>query len=275
MKTLYSIARQMLPSSEPKIVEFIACAGGWKKLEMPTMSSSLDCVVCGSKDHYAVFCDPAKDARKVRICAHGNCESNTSVFYENSLFSPPKIERSISWLKFCEVFDIGDRHHDVKFESINQSAAKIDYMSKFCQKPCDLIVMQGPSGSGKTYSAMAMCELYTRKSSSCIFVTQVKLRDEWLKMARGEQSNVMNKIRDVNLLVVDDFGTGEVTSSFLTYFLEIINSRMQWSDRGTIITTNLSDEKISEFCGEALTDRLKTGQMFSYTDSSRRRKKVL
>jgi DNA replication protein DnaC len=148
-------------------------------------------------------------------------------------------------------------------------------MAKFCHKPSDLILMQGNPGSGKTYSAMGMCELFTRNSTSCIFVTQVKLWDKWLEVSSGGDKHFIERIKSVNLLVIDDFGTAEVSPAFLKFFMEIINERLQWTDRGTVITTNLLNEKWGEFCGEALTDRISMGQLFTFEDSSRRHKKPI
>lgn len=275
MKNLKDLAKSFLPPSEPKIVEFIAVLGGWRKLDTPVLSNLLSCLICGGKEHYAVFCDPAKGSQRVWICANGVCESNTSVKGLQATNIPTMPKRSILWPKFCEISGIGDIHHDVKFDNIQQSHGKIEFMVKFCQKPQGIIFMQGETGTGKTYSAMGMCELFTRDNPSCIFITQVSLRDEWLKMQRGEDRHFIDKVNKVNLLVVDDFGTGEVTNSFLSYFMELINSRMQWTDRGTVITTNLNDEAMSRFCGEALSDRIKTGQLFMFNEKSRRKKAIL
>lgn len=46
---------------------------------------------------------------------------------------------------------------------------------------------------------------------------------------------------------------------------------MQWSKKGTIITTNLESQKILEICGKALVDRLTTGQTLLFKDQSRRK----
>jgi DNA replication protein DnaC len=75
--------------------------------------------------------------------------------------------------------------------------------------------------------------------------------------------------------VIDDFGTAEMSPGFMSFFMDLINTRMQWSNRGTIITTNLNDTKFSEYCGEALADRINTGQLFEFKGKSKRVKKPL
>jgi DNA replication protein DnaC len=275
MKLVTKLVKSYLPDSEPSMVHFIADFRSWKKLDIPTLSSELTCLVCGSYDHYAVFCDPAKGIEKVRICAHGDCKSNVNVLLPNSSANQANRKRLISWESFCESSGIGDLNHAVKFEDIQQSKEKIAFMARFCLKPCGLVYMQGKSGSGKTFAAMGMCELYLRENDSCIFITQEQLFDRWLEITRGAEKHFLNRVNEVKLLLVDDFGTGEPSSGFLKYFLQLINSREQWTDRGTVITTNLQTEKLVEFCGEAIVDRLSTGQAMIFNNPSRRVKKPI
>jgi DNA replication protein DnaC len=132
--------------------------------------------------------------------------------------------------------------------------------------------MQGSSGSGKTYASMGVCELFTRTQTSAIFTTQTKMLSNWLA---DEGMFYINRVEDTNLLVVDDFGTGEVTPGFMKFFLDLINTRMQWSTRGTIISTNLSDKDLADYCGSALNDRIKTGQKMLFNEKTRRKQIIL
>jgi hypothetical protein len=108
MKSFSSVAKSMLPDSIPRIVHFIADIGTWKKLELPTMSSDLTCLVCGSSIHYAVFCDPTRSDKRVRICAKGDCVTNTSMIGKQTTTIQPDSQRAILWPKFCEFCGMGD-----------------------------------------------------------------------------------------------------------------------------------------------------------------------
>lgn len=275
MKNVRDIVRKELPPSDPKIVEYIAVLGGWKKLEHPTLSSDLKCVICNSDYHAAVFCDPSLGAERVRICLNGNCETNTSILHVRNTNIPTPSRRSLLWPKFCELNGIGDVHYDVKFESIEQSEGKINFMLKFCQHPQGVLLMQGDTGCGKTYAAMGMCELFTRKNPSCVFISSETLHRKWVLMATGENIHALDGILTPNLLVIDDFGTSEPTSKYLSFIMELINERNQWKGRGTVITTNLLNERLSNYCGEALSDRIRSGQLFIFEGESRRTNKPL
>jgi hypothetical protein len=271
MKLASDIAKKSLnKSNEARIVHKIAVLGGWKNLETPKLSTELSCTICQKSDHYAPIMFPPSPER-VWVCADGFCASNMSVYTQSKGITPTPPSRAILWPKFCELNGIGDVHEDVRFENIHQSAGKIEFMKNFLIKPSGIIHMQGEPGTGKTYCAMGMCEYYTRKNISCIFSTQKQMFNLWMETFKSEGvSNYIQKVTTVNFLVIDDFGTGEVSAGFMSFFLDLINTRMQYKSRGTVITTNLSDEKFGVFCGDALADRIQTGQVFLFEGTSKR-----
>lgn len=274
MKLVSDICKEKLSSmidDKPVLCHYIMTPWGPKLLDEPIMSMGYKCTYCGDSKHYTCWFDPKSSDKRMMFCGNIDCESYNHVKTSKAIPTQPPIKRRIEWALFCEINGIGDIDYSVKFENIEQSAGKIDYLTKFIKKPCGIIVMEGPSGSGKTYASMAACEAFTRFNVSCIFSTQEQMLKKWLE----KHPNYEHQLEHANLLVVDDFGTGEISSGFMKFFLGLINTRMKWTDRGTIITTNLNDEKLSEYCGEALTDRLKTSQKFVFPDTNRRKKPIL
>jgi len=275
MKTLSTIAKKQFLSeeNEGKIVELMAVLGGYRKLEEPTLSTEICCSICSGTEHGAPYYDPPTDNRRVWICHNGLCGSNNRFSSHRATTTPPTQKEAILWPLFCETNGIGDIHHKVKFDNLQQDASKIDCLRKFCKHPNGLIVMYGDPGTGKTYSAMATCQLFTRKNPSAIFKTQRQLYEEWL-----DQSKAMNwssSLQNCNILVIDDFGTTETTPTFMAFLMELINRRTQWTDKGTILTTNLNADMLAKYCGEALSDRLKTAIYFNFTGKSRRKTTIL
>jgi hypothetical protein len=274
MKLAHEIAKNSLAQAAPRIVEYISDLGGWKKLLTPTLSSDLVCPVCGGSDHGTPYVELVKESPRVWICHNMVCSSNNRSNIQSAMVTPPISKRAILWPLFCEISGIGDIHHDVSFEKVEQSPGKLSFMLKFATNPHGIIFMQGEPGTGKTYASMAICEYFTRKDTSCIFTTQKKMMNDWLDSFKIN-NNYFEKVTTRNLLVIDDFGTGEVTPAFMSFVMEIINQRMQWKNRGTIITTNLDDKKFGEFCGDALLDRINTGQKFQFKGKTRRTKTIL
>lgn len=273
MKIVGQIAKQYLPPiSDGKIVEFIAVIGGHRKIE-PTLSTEIKCNACDGKEHYAPW---FSDEARVWICANSVCVTTQLKNMSKATITPPKQQRALLWPKFCEINGIGDIHHGVRFEDVKQSDGKVSYMLKFAAKPFGILFMQGDPGTGKTFASMAICELFTRRNDSCIFSTHKQMFNNWLETFKATgYNNYIEKVTTRELLVIDDFGICDPSPSFMSFFMELINTRMQWTNRGTVISTNLSDDKFAEFCGEALNDRIKTGQKFVFKGKSRRESKPL
>ena len=278
MKTLSSVCANTLQTMQGEVstvlCDYVMSPSGPHKMAEPIMASDYECGFCGRKEHYAPYLDPTNNTHACRVwlCANVDCDVYKKKTPYSSTLTHVGTRRALEWPKFCELNGIGDLHHDVKFEGINQSKPKVDYLFKFATKPCGIIFMQGNAGSGKTFSSMGVCELFTRRSCSALFTTQTKMLSNWMNQ---EHQKYTNSVESVELLVVDDFGTGEVTVGFMKFFLDLINTRIQWSNRGTIITTNLDDKKFIEFCGEALNSRIGTGQKLEFREKSRRKQMVL
>jgi DNA replication protein DnaC len=131
--------------------------------------------------------------------------------------------------------------------------------------------MPGDKGTGKTYTSLAICEFYTRFRPHCVFITQERLMREWVDESTGTPSEIFKSVEKCELLVVDDFGTSEPTPKFMSYFFNLIDTRIQWTNRGTVINTNLDNEKFSKICGEPLMDRLSMGQIIKFKGKSKRK----
>lgn len=251
--------------SEDRIVHCIHTHKGYKTLETPKMASEMECIFCGHKEGYT--CKIDKDTRSW-ICGRV-CPSSKLPKFVSSTYIPPKPRRSLEWALFCENNGLGDLYHDVKFDLIDQNQGKLDFLKKFAKNCQGLLLMHGSAGTGKTYACLGLCELFTRTSEYAKFTTMRQLIDDWSR-SFDPSSNFVRDIKRVELLIIDDVGTGTPPDKFMEFFMDLINSRMQWKNRGTVITTNLTPEKLSEICGDALSDRFKTAQQFVFSGKSRR-----
>lgn len=277
MKLLANIVKSEITGFAPSshLVHFIASSQGYLPLPEPKMANEIECPFCGNQDYATWIAEPLHENKRIWFCGRV-CAGSTLPKDMKATIPPPNPRRALEWALFCEINGIGDLHQDVKFENVKQSDGKIAYMLKFAATPRGILHMQGDPGTGKTYAALAVCELFTRKNSSCIFTTQKQMAKNWLDNVRSDGFNTyIDKVTKCNLLVIDDFGTADIPPGFMAFFMDLIDTRMQWSNRGTIVTTNLDKKKFALYCGEALTDRMNTSQVFEFKGKSRRMADVL
>lgn len=272
MKLMADISKKSLEPKKDRMVNAIQHLFHLQPLETPLLSSEIRCPMCNGMNGETCLIDPSKGSDIMWFCVERVCLTSVINSRPKGVTPPTTSGRAILWGKFCEINGIGNANLNVKFEDINQSQSKLDCLLKFIQQPCKVIVMQGDSGVGKTYMALGACEYFTRTNLSCIFSTQKKMQSDWLDAIKSKEfNNYIYKIKNCSLLVVDDFGTGEIPPGFMSFFMDVMDTRLQWTNRGTIITTNLNSQKLGEFCGEALTDRLNTGYFFKFVGTTRRK----
>jgi DNA replication protein DnaC len=263
-----------LPSKN-RFVELVSCLGGEKLLDNPTLESEICCPCCGKIEHFVWPLHPVFDNRQVWICADTEC----SIYNKENLKrqsgiardkEPPK--RALEWPEFCEINEIGDLHHGLRFENISQSKESLCLIRDFVVKPRSTMLMMGPPGTGKTFAAMGACEYFTRQSSDCFFFTQNGFMRKFDQNSKLHERRLLeSKWERCALIVVDDFGLGSLSEGFKKFLMDLIQSRREYSSRGTILTTNLSETQISDVVGSALTDRLINGLCLPLDSRSRRK----
>ena len=117
------------------------------------------------------------------------------------------------------------------------------------------IAIDGPSGAGKSTIAKAVA----KRLGIDYIDTGAMYRAIGLKMTRlnlpMEESEALQYVYDVDLLIIDDIGTEFITQYTAATFLNILNTRIN-AGKSTIITTNLSLENIDGIYSTRVTSRL-------------------
>lgn len=131
---------------------------------------------------------------------------------------------------------------------------------EYAQNPQGWLLLQGAYGCGKTHLAAAIGnDVVEKRGLSTLFITTPDLLDS-LRFAYNDPDVTfeqrLNEIRNVPLLIMDDFGTENATRWAQEKLFQILNYRYI-NQFPTIITTNLSlDELESRIRSRLQDDRL-------------------
>jgi DNA replication protein DnaC len=113
------------------------------------------------------------------------------------------------------------------------------------------ILIDGPTGVGKTYIA---CALGNKACLQNMKVRYFKSAAFFLELQSSRLGNKMErfqkKLRDTQLLIIDDFGLQKLEAQERLDFLEILDDRVQRSS--TIIVTQLPIDVWHEAIGDAI-----------------------
>jgi len=129
------------------------------------------------------------------------------------------------------------------------------------EKVCVFII--GPCGTGKSHLAQALGHSAVREGYNVLFTTPSKMLAQ-LNAARAINGfdRLFNKIANVDLLIIDDFGLKPLKSTQDEDFHDVIAER--YERKSTIVTSNLdipewTDAFPNRILGEATIDRLRHG----------------
>lgn len=134
-----------------------------------------------------------------------------------------------------------------------------EYAHSFGRKPANLLLFGAP-GLGKTHLSAAIAREVSEQGRSVVYDTAAHVfeRFETQKFGREDGETVSSDVERVltcDLLILDDLGT-EMTTAFVQSALyQIVNTRLM-EKRSTIISTNLSPEKLAQRYSPQIASRI-------------------
>lgn len=144
------------------------------------------------------------------------------------------------------------------YEETKENKAALVYAKQMVteENPTKGLFLTGPTGIGKTHLAVAILQAWLEKGRSGAFCTvpvlMERLRD---CMATNERKSVyLDRLAQVDLLVLDDFGAEHDTDWVREQLLLIINTRYM-EGRPMVITSNLMMEDF-EASGDIASQRI-------------------
>ena len=130
-------------------------------------------------------------------------------------------------------------------EKVYNSCA--EFASHFGRKPENLLLFGAP-GLGKTHLSAAIAREVSEKGYSVVYDTAGRVFEQFEQQKFGREEEAgghVERVLNCDLLILDDLGS-EMTTAFVQSALyQIVNTRLL-ERRSTIISTNLSPEKLAQ-----------------------------
>lgn len=122
------------------------------------------------------------------------------------------------------------------------------------------MVFYGNTGLGKTFLCRCIAKDLLDRGKIVLYITAFNLfnifeKQKFNKNDEEINKEILNLIKESDLLIIDDLGTEFMTSLSTTEFFDIINSRIL-DKKSTIISTNLSPDEIAQNYSGRIVSRL-------------------
>lgn len=119
------------------------------------------------------------------------------------------------------------------------------------------LYLWGKVGRGKTHLAYAIAIKQLKAGLSIDILSPRELAGKFRRKNFEDEIFEMDKLRKVDVLILDDIGKGQETQFALGILAEVLNKRALNKKNGLVITSNLSlDELSNKFADDRLSSRL-------------------
>ena len=122
------------------------------------------------------------------------------------------------------------------------------------------LLFTGNTGLGKTFISSCIANELIKKNKTVLYQTAPVMLDTIIdyRFGKNTNSNILENILNVDLLIIDDLGTECVNNMKFTELFNIINTRLlnQKNITKTIISTNLSLQNLYNTYDERIVSRI-------------------
>ena len=139
------------------------------------------------------------------------------------------------------------------------SDMKIVFADKFPNTKKKIFSFLGSSGTGKTFLASCCVDAVLKKGLSAVFVTAFRFVSDMTKYHTtfsDERDSFIRPYLDCDLLAIDDLGTEAVYKNVTVEYLYLVINERQIAGKHTLITSNLSINRLAERYGERIASRI-------------------
>ena len=122
------------------------------------------------------------------------------------------------------------------------------------------LILRGPAGTGKTSLGVCLLKEALEIGRGCLMISMPNLLDNMLALSKGDSVAFMSyeqKLRNIPLLLLDDFGAEYSKSEWVAAKVESIIIDRYNRMRPIILTTNYSDSWVEGNYSQRIYDRLR------------------
>lgn len=204
---------------------------------------------------------------------------------KNELAAYEKEKAEKEWAERLSRAGIGKRYRNCAFEKlgtlpdqvIDEYQQVVRYANELSRHMSDGVglLLKGPVGTMKTTLAVAVLQNAMIIGKSGMFITMPSLLDTIFSLKdqnKEEWANFENRLRNVDMLLLDDLGAEHTEGWVLTKVDAIISERYNRM-KPLIITTNLTGDKLKSTYAARVIDRIKaTSIEITFAGASLRQK---
>jgi DNA replication protein DnaC len=227
----------------------------------PKTGESFDRVFCNCE-----FIEEVRAAKKIHDSIP---EKKAQDFFKTYSTMSKKLETAT-----MENYEIGNETQEKALE-ITQRFVSILLDDSLPMK--ENVLFSGTVGVGKSHLAAAACKEVIKRGKEAIFLTTPELLT-FLKSTFNSNTDIneielMKRIKEVDLLVLDDLGTENMTKWAESSIRSVLNQRQ---GKATFYTTNLTGAQLASHMDERTFDRLIADTVcHKVTGKSRRQRREL
>lgn len=187
--------------------------------------------------------------------------------YDNPVIIPKDKNQTYS------VAGIPKRYYDMSFEHLKQHGTfpkenteaynmVSDYRQNLEQNlnTGKGLILRGPAGTGKTSLGVCLLKEALAIGKGCLMISMPNLLDNMLTLSKGDNVAFMSyeqKLRNIPLLLLDDFGAEYAKSEWVSAKVESIIIDRYNRMRPIILTTNYSEGWTKDHYSQRIYDRLR------------------
>lgn len=122
------------------------------------------------------------------------------------------------------------------------------------------LILRGPAGTGKTSLGVCLLKEALAIGKGCLMISMPNLLDNMLTLSKGDNVAFMSyeqKLRNIPLLLLDDFGAEYAKSEWVSAKVESIIIDRYNRMRPIILTTNYSNGWTKDHYSQRIYDRLR------------------